>query len=105
MFISQLISMGIYNFAKDIDGIQYLYNNPNSYRDVAQYHQLQPQQVNQQINSNNGLINTAMSAPAQVINQPVVDNTIKVIGSKIVGIVSKLQHFKKGFFKFTFIKV
>ena len=84
MFISQLISMGIYNFAKDIDGIQYLYNNPNSYRDVAQYHQLQPQQVNQQINSNNGLINTVMSAPTQVINQPVVDNTIKVIGFKNV---------------------
>lgn len=39
-FLSQIISIGIYNFAKDIDGIMYLYQNPNSYRDVAQYHHL-----------------------------------------------------------------
>jgi len=39
-YLSKLISMGIYNFTKNIDGILYLYNNPNSYRDVAQYHQL-----------------------------------------------------------------
>lgn len=41
-YLSKLISMGIYNFTKNIDGIMYLYNNPNSYRDVAQYHQLDP---------------------------------------------------------------
>ena len=39
-YLSRLNSMGIYNFTKNIDGILYLYNNPNSYRDVAQYHQL-----------------------------------------------------------------
>ncbi len=39
-YLSKLISMGIYNFTKNIEGIVYLYNNPNSYRDVAQYHQL-----------------------------------------------------------------
>lgn len=39
-YLSKLISMGIYNFTKNVDGIMYLYNNPNSYRDVAQYHQL-----------------------------------------------------------------
>lgn len=39
-YLSKLISMGIYNFTKNADGIMYLYNNPNSYRDVAQYHQL-----------------------------------------------------------------
>ena len=32
--------MGIYNFTRNIEGVLYLYNNPNSYRDVAQYHQL-----------------------------------------------------------------
>jgi len=36
-FLSQLVSMGIYNFTTTIDGVMYLYNNPNSYRDVAQY--------------------------------------------------------------------
>lgn len=41
-FVSNLVSMGIYNFAKDAEGIGYLYNTPNTYRDVAQYHQLEP---------------------------------------------------------------
>lgn len=39
-YLSKLISMGIYNFTKNIEGILYLYNNPNSYRDVAHIHQL-----------------------------------------------------------------
>lgn len=40
-YLSKLISMGIYNFTRNVDGIQYLYNHPNSYRDVAQFHQLE----------------------------------------------------------------
>jgi len=43
-YLSKLISMGIYNFTKNVEGIVYLYNNPNSYRDVAQYHQLETQE-------------------------------------------------------------
>ena len=48
-FLSDLVSMGIYNFTKNVEGIQYLYNSPNSYRDVAQFHRIgasapQPQQ-------------------------------------------------------------
>ncbi len=39
-FLSSLISMGIYNFTRNIDAIKFLINNPNSYKDVAQYHQL-----------------------------------------------------------------
>ena len=39
-FLSNLVSMGIYNFTKNVEGIQYLYNTPNTYRDVAQFHQL-----------------------------------------------------------------
>lgn len=38
-YLSKLISMGIYNFTKNIEGIMYLYNNPNSYRDVAHIQQ------------------------------------------------------------------
>ena len=34
-YISNLISMGIYNFAKSEDELNYLYDNPNSYKDVA----------------------------------------------------------------------
>lgn len=39
-YLSDLISMRIYNFTMNVDGVKYLYDNPNSYRDVAQYHQL-----------------------------------------------------------------
>lgn len=41
-FISQLVSMGIYNFTRNTDGIRYLLNNPNTYRDVAHLQQLNP---------------------------------------------------------------
>ncbi len=39
-FLSQLISMGFYNFTTNLEGLQYLYSHPNSYRDVAHIHQL-----------------------------------------------------------------
>lgn len=34
-YISNLISMGFYNFAHTEDELRYLYDNPNTYRDVA----------------------------------------------------------------------
>ena len=39
-YLSKLISMGIYNFTTNLEGIKYLYSNPNSYKDVAQYHSI-----------------------------------------------------------------
>lgn len=39
-YLSSLVSMGIYNFTRNIDAIKFLINNPNTYKDVAQYHQL-----------------------------------------------------------------
>ena len=88
-YISQLISMGIYNFARDVDGIQYLYNNPNSYRDVAQYHQLQNLAIQQQA-SRQSATQQSYSLPIDQVNtgysQPTFAsvNTIKVIGFKNV---------------------
>ncbi|MCI8567884.1 MAG: hypothetical protein HFG48_01035, partial [Bacilli bacterium] len=40
-FLSKIISMGIYNFTTNVDGINYLLSNPNSYRDVAHLHQIE----------------------------------------------------------------
>lgn len=40
-YLSKLISMGIYNFTKNAEGIMYLYDHPNTYRDVAHIHQLE----------------------------------------------------------------
>ncbi len=54
-FLSQLISMGYYNFTTNSDGIRYLLQHPNSYRDVAHLHQLN-------------------MPPPPVVQQPVVNN-------------------------------
>ena len=66
-YLSKLISMGIYNFTKNAEGIMYLYNNPNSYRDVAHIQQLE----------NNS------SASEEVVIEK-YENT--VVGTKIIGI-------------------
>lgn len=39
-YLSKLISMGIYNFGSDKETLMYLYNHPNTYRDVAHIHKL-----------------------------------------------------------------
>ena len=39
-YLSKLISMGIYNFANNKESLMYLYNHPNTYKDVANIHQL-----------------------------------------------------------------
>ena len=39
-YLSKLISMGIYNFANTKESLMYLYDHPNTYKDVAHIHQL-----------------------------------------------------------------
>jgi hypothetical protein len=39
-YLSKLISMGIYNFATNKESLMYLYNHPNTYKDVAHIQQL-----------------------------------------------------------------
>ncbi len=39
-YLSELVSMGIYNFTRNIEAIPYLVENPNKYKDVAQFHLL-----------------------------------------------------------------
>ncbi len=39
-YLSELVSMGIYNFTRNIDAITYLIDNPNTYKDVAQFHMI-----------------------------------------------------------------
>lgn len=40
VYLSQLVSMGIYNFTRNIDAVKFLIDNPNQYKDVASYHNL-----------------------------------------------------------------
>lgn len=70
--LSKLIAMGIYNFTASIEGIMYLYNNPNSYRDVAQYHQLGDNNINnsfdnQNYNNAGSSMGISMSMPQRII--------------------------------------
>lgn len=77
-FLSNLVSMGIYNFTKNLEGVQYLYNTPNTYRDVAQFHRL----------------DAAFGNAAIVANQPkVMVQTVEVaapqqefFGTRIIGV-------------------
>ena len=39
-FLSKLISMGFYNFTTNSEGVLYLLQHPNSYKDVAHLHQI-----------------------------------------------------------------
>lgn len=39
-YLSKLISMGIYNFTRNLEGIKYLLQYPNTYRDVAHIHNI-----------------------------------------------------------------
>jgi len=48
-YISSLISMGFYNFARNEMEIKYLYDNPNSYKDVAHLQKVEPQKIEKEI--------------------------------------------------------
>ncbi len=50
-YLSKLISVGIYNFTRNREGLMYLYNHTNTYRDVAHIHQLQniTTQINERV--------------------------------------------------------
>ena len=39
-YLSNLVSMGIHNFGDSKQSLMYMYNHPNTYKDVAQYHKL-----------------------------------------------------------------
>lgn len=58
-YLSKLISMGIYNFTRNLEGVRYLLQNPNSYRDVAHIH-------NVSVNSE-GYVDDSLSSNTRVI--------------------------------------
>lgn len=98
-YLSELVSMGIYNFTRNIDAIAYLIDNPNTYKDVAQFHLLgssgpvgggqmqQPQQsggrgmfgFNQQAANERTFINTSAMMPSMG-------------GTRVIGIKNLTDH-------------
>lgn len=84
-FLSDLVSMGIYNFTKNVEGIQYLYNSPNSYRDVAQFHRIGGGVATQTTQQSGGVVQQIMSAVTPVSDIPQPEVFVKrVIGLKNV---------------------
>lgn len=83
VFLSNLVSMGIYNFTKNVEGIQYLYNTPNSYRDVAQFHRLDATFGNASLQQQNPQAQYVAPAVVQESAQPAFYGT-RVIGVKNV---------------------
>lgn len=78
-FLSKLISMGIYNFTTNLDGVNYLLTNPNTYRDVAHLHQIDD-------SSNSlGTFNKAMD------NGSTTNNLVSM-GTYILGIKNITEH-------------
>lgn len=73
MYISQLISMGVYNFTMDVNSIPYLINNPNQYKDVAEYHNVD-----------------GFKRPP--LNDNAVDVTKGKIGQKVIGFKNLTDH-------------
>ena len=74
MYLSQLVSMGIYNFTKNIDAITFLMDNPNTYKDVASFHQLNVSA--EDINNSNQSF----------------ENNNSFMGQRIVGIKNLTEH-------------
>lgn len=73
VFLSQLVSMGIYNFTRNIDAVKFLIDNPNSYKDVASYHQL----------------NVQAQQPTETVAAPTDYNRL---GLRVIGIKNVTNH-------------
>lgn len=82
-YLSDLVSIGIYNFTKSIDGILYLYDHPNSYRDVAQYHQLEVVSGKNISGSGMEVVGATASVPAAM---PTVTTHTNAQRQRIIGI-------------------
>ena len=76
-FYSTLVAMGIYNFTKSLDGIQYLLNTPNTYKDVAHY-----LVINQQSQLMSQILNNSNANMMGAMVQPVVTKQTKILGVK-----------------------
>lgn len=57
-YLSKIISMGIYNFTTNLDGIKYCLDHPNTYKDVAHIQQLNTlsSTINEKVMSGNQII-------------------------------------------------
>ena len=98
-YLSELVSMGIYNFTRNIDAIPYLIDNPNTYKDVAQYHILgnnPSPQMNQGGNVNQNNQGRGFFGFNQVANEQSFINSSANMsglgGTRIIGVKDLTDH-------------
>ena len=94
-YLSELVSMGIYNFTRNIDAIAYLIDNPNSYKDVAQFHLLGAAagggMMPQQNTNNKGTFGfNQMTNESSFVNSSAMMPTIG--GTRVIGIKDLTEH-------------
>ena len=92
-YLSKLISMGFYNFTTNLEGVEYLINNPNTYKDVAPFHLLggSSNKPAQNSGSSSGFGNSGSSGNEQsFINSSMGGQTIK--GTRVIGVKSLTDH-------------
>ncbi len=70
-YLSKLISLGIYNFTRNAEGINYLLVHPHTYKDVVNIHNIQDIETQQTVINN-------------TINVSAGESRIKIIGVKNV---------------------
>ena len=82
-YLSKLIRMGIYNFANNKESLMYLYNHPNSYKDVASIHRLgQENEKEKEPEKKSIFFNLRNNNQTSNNNESNIVRTAKVIGFK-----------------------
>lgn len=84
-YLSQIVSMGIYNFTKNVDKIAFLMDNPNTYKDVASFHHLTSMPQQEQSSGRGGLFGGKQK-------QDMEDFGTQVFGQKIIGVRNLTEH-------------
>ena len=90
-YLSELVSMGIYNFTRNIDAVEYLISNPNTYKDVAPFHLLGGS-ANKPVQQNGGgfVESRPASNESSFINSSVGGSSIR--GTRVIGVKDLTDH-------------
>ena len=90
-YLSELVSMGIYNFTKNIDNIEYLINNPNTYKDVASFHLLGGAAA-APMQANNGFGDTRTPGNEKNFINASANSGAGLRGTRVIGVKNLTDH-------------
>ena len=91
-FLGHLVSMGIYNFTTDLNGIKFLLKKPNTLQDVEHIQKMSANTL-QGIVESNGINNSVNPDNSNPVKNEVVNATAKVqTGVTIIGVKNVTEH-------------